>query len=496
MQPEEAFKILGLNRTATSEEVEQSYLNLAAKRQPDRGGSAEQITVLDEARSVALQSLDPKRVRGRDDARAAQPTVEKQQPNDAPHTRLSIPERLRHLDRWSIVRWASVTLGAGFLGAFANSVSLTATPEVVISHVAPSRTHHDRFLPDPTVSIDPDDDTIRGYYDSDWLRAIREPVSSLSDLVDDVEGNKSRLEIHIRSLQRYESSRRQLEQNLRGNGSPDDFFDLWETNDTFISAAVRGEFRRGEFALPDELPACDEPVFRITERTVPPLGITDLLATGRPRRLFVVSKIGGKFPSFLVPEREGDERLSEYFAKALACFDRDQLRAMIDVAGKQLQARILHEQIQEGTERLLGSLSRWSVSIVLSNSAGRSVSVVPRAELLIDTENTALDVPSVSIPLQHRDEDGNLAPVVVGPSEAKTVLFVSERLVRDDEQWDLLYEMYQNRSRECSVIVDLLPRRAFSSERIETPPHPFGEGGASRDSGIWSRIVRMFALFW
>ena len=407
------------------------------------------------------------------------PTVTAQQPKDDPGTRPTIRERLRHLDRWSIIQWAGVTLGAGFLGAFVNSVLLTATPEVVISHVAPSRTHHDRFLPYPTVSIEPNDNTIKGYYDSDWLQPIREPESPLSDVIEIVESNKSRLERHIRALQRYENSKRQLEQNLKANGNPNEFFDIWEINDSFISASVRGEFHRGEFALPDAFPACDEHVFRMTEST-------------QPQRLYMVSKVGGKFASYLVPEREGDLRLAEYFAKSLACFDQDQLRAMIRVAGEQLQGRIRHEQILKGTDTLLGSLSRWSASIVVSNSGGRSVSIVPRAELVIDTKNTKLDMPSVSIPLQHRDEDGNLAPVVLGPSEAKIVLFVSERLIRDDEKWKLLYDMYQNRSRECYVIVDLLPKRAFSRERIETPRHPFGDGKPSRESGLWSRIVSIF----
>ena len=404
----------------------------------------------------------------------------------------SFRERLRHLDRRSIVQWVGATLAAGFLGAFVNSVSSTATPEVVVSHMAPTRNHNDRFSPEPTVSLDPNDTTISGYHDSDWLTPIREPESPLSEVLEVVEANKSRVDRHLRSLERYTEAKIQLEQYLDGDGNPDAFFDVWEVNDSFISASVRGEFHRGQFDLPDDMPECREPAFLVTERSVSPNDIAGLFGQLQTRRVLTVSKFGGKFVSYLEPERDSDEELSEYFAKALACFDKESLRAMIEVAEKELQGRALHEQVQRGTETLLGSLSRWSVSVVVSNSGGRPVSVVPMAELIVDTRNTTINKPSVNIPLQHRDEDGNLTPIVVGPGEAKTVLFVSDQLVRDYRQWEPLYDMYQNRSRESHVIVDVLPRRLFSRERVETRRHPFGDGKAPRQPSLWSRIVNMF----
>ena len=55
MEPKEAFKVLGLHRPTTSEEVDARYRQLATERHPDRGGSDDDMAVLNDARTGALR---------------------------------------------------------------------------------------------------------------------------------------------------------------------------------------------------------------------------------------------------------------------------------------------------------------------------------------------------------------------------------------------------------------------------------------------------------
>jgi DnaJ-class molecular chaperone len=55
MHDTQELLVLGLERTATAEQVQAAYGKLAMKHHPDRGGSAEAFRNVTEARDLALQ---------------------------------------------------------------------------------------------------------------------------------------------------------------------------------------------------------------------------------------------------------------------------------------------------------------------------------------------------------------------------------------------------------------------------------------------------------
>lgn len=52
--PEQWFQVLGVRAAATREEIEQAYRRLAMQHHPDRGGSAEQMARINQARDEGL----------------------------------------------------------------------------------------------------------------------------------------------------------------------------------------------------------------------------------------------------------------------------------------------------------------------------------------------------------------------------------------------------------------------------------------------------------
>ena len=58
MDPQDAFRFLGLDRTATPQAVDEKYRELAKELHPDHGGTDESIAQLGAARSVAMSSLN------------------------------------------------------------------------------------------------------------------------------------------------------------------------------------------------------------------------------------------------------------------------------------------------------------------------------------------------------------------------------------------------------------------------------------------------------
>jgi len=57
METKEAFSILGLDLQATSHEIEEKFRILAKEAHPDKGGTAEAMSEINEARATALKSI-------------------------------------------------------------------------------------------------------------------------------------------------------------------------------------------------------------------------------------------------------------------------------------------------------------------------------------------------------------------------------------------------------------------------------------------------------
>ena len=260
---------------------------------------------------------------------------------------------------------------------------------------------------DVTVPIDNNDITMKGLADSEWVTAIRLPAMPLSELRETLVENRQRVEGHTRSVERLNRDlpvlRSILARPEKSETNAEDLIDVWEPNDGIIYGAVRGNFTRGAFALPDPLPTYSHK----------PLLHLDVAArtTKHYAEVYGVSKRGSKFVSALTPTSEEELPLNNYAAKALLHFDRDELVRMVDVAEREIKQQHLHERLLEGIDQHLTSLSRWAAIVFVANSGSKSMSVAPDVKLVIDTDKTKVNEPTVVIEMEHRNESGMRVPV-------------------------------------------------------------------------------------
>ena len=143
------------------------------------------------------------------------------------------------------------------------------------------------------------------------------------------------------------------------------FYDLWERNDGFIYGAIRGEFRRGTFQLPQQQDYEGEPFFRLIEETVPS-------KTGK-LSVWLVSKKGARFNTYLAPSSLRDLSFQKQVSTALAYFDVDALTSMLDVAMSEADEDDAEaaEEILKGIDLARTQFSRWAVTMAISNAGSQ-----------------------------------------------------------------------------------------------------------------------------
>lgn len=369
----------------------------------------------------------------------------------------------------SAIRWVAATLLAAMIGAYGSWIVNRARPTFEVADISISRAFHDRFGNDRRIAVDSEHPAISASLESRWTIPIREPSIPIEELIETVEYNRSRVQKHLQSLERLRQDLPQLRRILSRNSADDagdaaDFFDLWERNDGIIYGSVRGNFSRGTYQLPAPLPVYEGP------------GVLLLDIIGRTDSgvVYGASKRGGVYISALHPEDEEDLPLNEFAARALVHFDRVSLKSMLDLVEEERTARALHETMQESIDDYLVGLSRWSISVVASNAGGSSLSVAPKARLILNGAETALD-DRVVIPLEHRDSDGNLIPASIPGGESRSVRFVAPELIGDLPQWETLHQMYNNSSLDCVVLLEVTPPPALGENQILSTVRKFGQ---------------------
>ena len=303
-------------------------------------------------------------------------------------------------------------------------------------------------------------------------RSIRQPSLKLKDLIETLEFNRSQVDRNLQSVQRLEQDLPRLKKILSKSTCVDEtdaveFFDLWERNDGIIYASIRGDFQRGIYRLPEPLPTYEGP--GITEFDI---NIRHIEKFGEVRG---VLKRGGSYISRLTPRRSGDAKLSNFIADALFHFDRESLEGILNVAEEELSTRLLHEEMRDSIDEYLIGLSRWSVSFVVANAGGAPLSIAPKAQLVVNTRNTALNQRYIIIPLELRDSDGNFSPVSVSGGGSIAASFVSPSLISNSSDWKTLYEMYENSSLDCILVVEINPKPTFGDKQTLSSVRKFGQ---------------------
>ena len=317
----------------------------------------------------------------------------------------------------------------------------------------------------------------------------------LNELVDTLEDNQQRIDRHLQSIQRFGRDIEKMEEILSRTDSNDarnavEFFELWEQNDNFIHGSIRGYFHRGVYTVPEQLPSYDGDEFLLRDTA-------GHIGSGIGRLpFFGVSERGGFYVSALIPARDGDLRLNEYVTNALIHFDRETLKGMLDLAKGELNADSLHREMGKATDKYLVGLSRWSISVVVANAGGFPLSIAPKAQLFVNSEDTSLDTSSnnpspMVIPLEIRDQDGHLNPVSVPGGESTSARFVSRKLISEFPGWETLYEMYEDSSLNCILLVEVTPTPMFGRKQVLSSTRRFGEIEPSSKVNM-NRINRKF----
>jgi hypothetical protein len=96
-------------------------------------------------------------------------------------------------------------------------------------------------------------------------------------------------------------------------------------------------------------------------------------------------------------QQEVDARL---VATALAFFDQELLRRYVDIVAEELQSYPLYEEMKKEVISHLKGYSRWSVSILVSNSGNHPLSFSPTASLYVNTRGTNHACPVATQPHQ------------------------------------------------------------------------------------------------
>lgn len=391
------------------------------------------------------------------------------------------------------LRWVAVTILAAIIGAFGTWFVNRARPIADIAAINISRAFHDRFRGDRSIAIDSTNPAVSSLQKSNWAVAIREPSMPLNELVDALEDNQERVDRYLQSIQRFGADIKEMEKILsrNSNNTADavEFFDLWERNDRFIYGSIRGYFHRGVYTLPEQLPIYQGPEFLLRD-------IAGRASVGDDSVPFLgASKRGGFYISALIPTREEDFRLNAVVTEALIHFDRQTLKSMLDLAKEELGADLLHKEIRKATDKYLVGLSRWSISVVVANAGGFPLSIAPKAQLFVNSEDTSLDTSSnpspIVIPLEIRDQDGHLTPVSVPGGESTSARFVSHKLISEFSGWESLHEMYQDRSLNCILLIEVTPTPMFGRKQVLSSTRRFGEIEPSSKVNI-DRIKRKF----
>lgn len=365
----------------------------------------------------------------------------------------------------------SATIGAGVVWIFDKAAPSATTATVFVEDGLTER------FDDVTVPIDNTDVTMKGLVDSEWVTPIRRPAMPLSELREILEENRGHVERHTQSVERLKRDlpllRTILSHKEKNKTNAENFIDIWEPNDGLIYGAVRGNFARGSFPLPEPMPVYSgEPFLH-----------EDIAArTGEGAPIYGVSKRGSKFVSALVPTNKEELPLNFYAAKALQYFDIEGLSNMLDLSEREIGQQHLHERLLEGIDRHLLSLSRWAAIVFVTNTGSRPMSVSPNVKLIVDTEKTTVNKPFITIEMEHRNEFGMRVPVNVPGGESRAILFASKDLISARPDWNVIHSMYENSSRKCFFILSYSPNSLFGESTLFSSVVTFGHNAQSDDT--------------
>lgn len=342
--------------------------------------------------------------------------------------------------------WTISTLGAAILGGTITLVYSSARPTFELVDIRPSLSVNEHFVTDKTeVPVSPD--FRRLLEKTDWVSLLqfREQSINYSAFIEGLNNTEERMKRYRRAAPNFSNDYKNLKDILDKEKTTDEdknnFYDLWERNDAFIYAAIRGKFRRGTFQLPQK-DYEGEPFFRLIEETV-------RSETSGSVSVWLVSKKGARFNTSLAPRTRRDLPFQKRVSTALAHFDVDALTRMLDVAMSEADEDNAEaaEDILNGIDLARTRFSRWAVTMAVSNAGSQPLSVLPFAELVVKTQGlvdgqTKMEK-DTTIPLEIRDDSGEPTALQIQGGSATLVTFASTNFITDIERSDILTQAYK-----------------------------------------------------
>ena len=361
-----------------------------------------------------------------------------------------------------IAIWTSSTLVAAILGGVVTLVYSSARPTIKIVDVRPSLSANERFVTDKTEIVAPPD-FLELLEETSWtsLQELRPGSIKYESFIEGLNDNEERMKRHRRSIQSFLDDRPRLQAILDMNETSDDdkneFYDLWERNDGFIYGSIRGEFHRGNILLPQKTYE-GEPFFQLSQEETLIGELGGLLGSQiESPTVWVVLKKGGRFASSLSPHprKPKDLDFQKQVAYALAYFDTEILKKILNTAEADAKDIDIAGNILEEIEKIRTRFSRWGVTVSISNAGSQSLAILPFAQLIVETqglvhEETTVDR-DMAIPLELRDDSGEPATIQVQGGSATLVTFVSTDFIAEDEGSNILLRTYDLGARDCRV---------------------------------------------
>ncbi len=250
-------------------------------------------------------------------------------------------------------------------------------------------------------------------------------------------------------------------------------YDLWERNDGFIYASLRGNYRRGTLTLRHKHHTGTMAYQLFQEK----------LKDGT--EIWVVDKKGGAFNSFLAPRTDRDLPLNQEVAEDLAFFDTPALMSFLDLCEKaEVSGERVNKAALDEVYRARKQLSRWTVQIAISNRGDSPVAFLPQAVLRIETGDLMVGGKRwgkpTEVALEHRDDSSELAPIYLEKGSAKLVKYSSSIFIKDVEPGDGLVQAYGVGGFDCYVQLSTAGGDLFTRTKYQTPVTKFVSSGSAQ----------------
>ncbi len=395
---------------------------------------------------------------------------------------------MKHLNRFfskalPLIQKGGAAIVGAAIGILVAMVFYRAQPQIRILDITHSANNTAQFLDPSTEAIIPEP-VRQSLSRSIWVDQtifqrnsckIDELLPALDAVSEDIESLTEQASVFTNDLPKIRSLI-QRSNNLTPSESLD-LFKLWEKNDDFIYRSALMSYYNGLLSLKWKNYKGKERLGQIRYL----LNMTN--AAGQ-----VLHTVSVVHPEALNstrcypwnPEQAEESDFCRSIGRAVGYLDAPRLDSILKTAEDNSRQISLFEDIQQDVEEFKTSISRFAVSVLLSNSGGSSIAFQPYAVLTIETTGISTEdgnamANDVNISLESRDAYNSLWPVAISPGTAEIVTFVAKDPMSELISGEVLLRAYSTGSLNCRMTLFAVGGGWFTKEVHLTPPLRFGK---------------------